>query len=81
MAVENLIVIVFCLFLFSVSLSVSQALSPPSISISVCIVFLSLFLYFFPRFLVASLSVFHCLSTSICVYMEVQKNPKFESEF
>ena len=80
MAAENLTVIVFCLFLFSVSLSVSQASSPPSISISVCIIFLSLFLCFFPRFLVASLSLSSPLYFDLCVYGGAAKNLKFESE-
>ena len=61
MAVENLTVIVFCLFLFSVSLSVSQASSPPSVSIS-----LSLLLSPFPRRL--SLSFIASLFRSVCIW-------------
>ena len=61
MAVENLTVIVFCLFLFSVSLFVSQASSPPSVSIS-----LSLLLSPFPRRL--SLSFIASLFRSVCIW-------------
>ena len=72
MAVENLTVIVFCLFLFSVSLFVSQASSPPSVSIS-----LSLLLSPFPRRL--SLSLSSPLYFDLCAYGGAAKNRKFES--